>query len=225
MVLTVAVTVICGFYTGRWQGEQQSIAAAQRLQALPTTIGDWVMSEEISLGKSEVTMLEIAGRYLCRRYRHRQTQEEVNLVILVGPSGKMIVHTPEVCFGGLNYVCDTGRLRVAFETRSGKETERADDTFWKVIFRDQRPQGGSVVFYYALSGGAGWIASDNPRGEFRGQRFIYKIQVESMTPRKQKLEDDDTVARFLDDALPMLDDMMSGNDTVSEHDTMRGEVQ
>ncbi|MGL4942903.1 MAG: exosortase-associated EpsI family protein [Thermoguttaceae bacterium] len=213
IVLTVAVTGICGVYTGRWQSEKPMVLAAERLKTLPTTIGEWEMYEETTLKPNEVAMLEVEGRYLTRRYRHRQTQEDVGLMILIGPSGKMIVHTPEVCLGGVDYVCDAGRLRVAIASHSEKTTLSNEDSFWKVSFQRQSSRGDRVLFYYALSSGGDWVASDNPRMEFRGCQFLYKIQLDTKVPPGESptLTSTDAAARFLDDALPTIDAIIKGS--------------
>lgn len=195
----LGTTVYCGWLTERWAPFAGLDETRDVLKSLPMTIGDWEAEEELSLAKGDITMLRIENGYISRQYRNSRNQATVNLVIMVGQTGRVVVHTPETCFGGRNYEKEDGKEVIVFPIEDYSGSGPPDDKFWKVNFVNRAAQGGTISFYYATSVGDAWVASDNPRNLFRRYRYAYRIQAESRVEGEA-----DNVAEFLTDCLPVI---------------------
>ncbi len=200
-VLTLAVTVYCGNLTGRFGNSHKQQEAGKLLKELPMTIGDWVAEKEELLPKTDVDQLEIENGYICRRYRNSKSHSEVFLTLMVGPTGRIVVHTPEFCFGGKNYTKEEGRTPVSFPIVAPAANAPTDDTFWQVNFINKDIQADKISFYYGVSTGQTWVAVENPRSEFSRYRFVYKMQTEALGAASGTA---DVASAFLTDALPTI---------------------
>ena len=200
-IITVATSFYSASMTGRW-GDFQGIAEARAaLKDLPLEIGHWKAEAERDLGDTAVNMLRISDSYIFRSYRNDLTQEIVHLTLMVGPTGRITTHTPEICFGGRDYEMESARFRVPIgvQLSSGEEIE---DIFWRVDFVGRSLDvNNRISFYWAVSTGGAWNAIENPRWHFRTYRYVYKIQAEAYSGTG---EEGDTVRRFLEDCLPTI---------------------
>jgi len=205
-VFTVAITLYSDERTGRRGGEFRGIEEVRAaLKTLPLEIdgavGTWVAEGERSLDRASIVMLRIQDSYIFRTYTNTITQEEVHLTLMAGPTGRITVHTPEVCFGNRDVERETERTRVPFNVQlaSGEEIE---DMFWRIDFVGRTlDMNNRFTFYWAVSTGGPWEARNNPRGDFRAYRFVYRIQVEASF---SLAKEGDAISRFLADALPTI---------------------
>lgn len=202
-VLMLAITAYCGMLTERWTPFTGLSDARAKLKELPLTIGDWEAEGEGVLAKEDVIMLQIENGYISRRYKNSKTQAVVNLVLMIGKTGLIVVHTPEVCFGGKNYEKEETRSVVSFPIVDYSGVGPTDDEFWKVNFVNRAAQGGTISFYYGVSVGDSWIAAENPRSSLQRFRYVYKIQAEAMVDGET-----DNVHLFLSDCLPTIHEYM-----------------
>lgn len=199
-VVGIAMTLYSGTMTGRWQAFSGLEDARKVLKDLPPVIGDWEMKSENEMASDEVTILQIQNGYVSRIYQHSGTKTIVHLVIMVGPTGRVVVHTPEICFGGKDYTKEDERTSVPISVSSIDGTRDLEDTFWKVDFVNRSLDlHGRISFYYAVSVGDTWIATERPRQTFQSYRYIYKLQVQAHTEAER-----DTVKEFLEDCLPTI---------------------
>jgi len=215
VMFTAAVTGYSGLMTGRWGTFRGKEEAALAMKSLPMKIGNWeagVWRErnwtpgvERELDDHSVTTLQIQNSYLFRTYRNTVTQEEVHFTLLVGPAGRITVHTPDICFGGRDYEKESERVRIPINVQlpSGKEIA---DEFWRIDFVGRSLTiNNRISFYYAVSTGEDWRAIENPRWTFRTYRYVYKLQAQAYSGSG---EDGDTVKKFLDDCLPTIHEHM-----------------
>jgi len=164
-------------------------------------IGDWKAADEGESDKTAVTMLRIQGSYVFRAYRNSMTQAVVYVTILVGPTGKVTVHTPEVCFGGKDYEKDAARSSVQISVQ--RNEDEVVDSFWKINFTGRSLDvNNRISFYYAVSTGNAWEAVENPRSTFQAYRYVYKLQAEAFSGSGDA--DGDVVNNFLSDCLPTI---------------------
>jgi hypothetical protein len=194
------ITIYVGVKTARWTNFSGLDEARARLHELPLTIGDWKANGENELLEADVTSLQIQNGYISRRYKNTKTQFEVYITIMIGKTGIVVVHSPEICFGGRDYKKDEkGRIPVQFPILDfvGKPTD--ENTLWKVKFVNNSARGGVISFYYGASVGNGWVAEENPRMKFSGFRYAYKIQVQAAEDGQ-----DDIAKMFLSDCLPTI---------------------
>lgn len=203
-VIILGVSYYCGAQTGRW-GAFTGITESQNLlKQLPLQIGDWTAEKDLELDKASIAELHIQNSYIHRIYKNARTQASVYLTIMVGPTGRVTVHTPEICFGGRDYTKDAERTSVVFPSTMGG----ADDAFWQVGFTNDAIGGAGssrISFYYAISVGKEWAAEQNPRDVFRKYRYAYKIQAQA-----QAGGDTDNVKEFLQDCLPTIHQHLRG---------------
>ena len=200
-VITVAMTVYSATLTGRFGGFMGITEARAGIKALPMEIVHWQAEKEREIGDGAVAMLRIQDSYILRTYKNTATGDEVHVTLMVGPSGKVSVHNPEICFGGRDYKMESARSRVPIGVllSSGDEI---DDTFFRVDFVGQSLDvNNRISFYWGISTGDAWDAVENPRFHFRRFRYVYKLQAEAYSGTGA---DNDTVKRFLEDCLPTI---------------------
>ena len=200
VAITVVVTVYAGNLSGRWGAFSGLDEARAALRALPMEIGDWKAEKEGELDKTAVTMLRIQDSYVFRTYKNSEGTV-VHVTFMVGPTGKITVHTPEVCFGGKDYEKDAARTSVQIHVQ--REEDEVVDSFWRISFTGRSmDMNNRISFYYAVSPGDTWSAVESPRSTYQMYRYVYKIQVEAYSG----ISDDgrDNVRKFLEDCLPTI---------------------
>ncbi|MDR1922780.1 MAG: EpsI family protein [Planctomycetaceae bacterium] len=197
-----AITVYNGFMMARWSSFTGLDDARKRLQELPLTIGDWTSGGDEKLNSDDVTSLQIENSYITRRYKNTKSNREVLITIMVGKTGIVVVHTPEICFGGRDYKKDEkGRAAIPFPILDFTGKNSNENTLWKVQFINNSARGGVISFYYGISVGDAWVADEDPRSKFQTFRYAYKIQVQASNDGQ-----DDIAKTFLTDCLPTIRD-------------------
>ena len=168
--------------------------AAEKLESLPRQFGDWEACGERRLDENTEKMLECAG-HISRRYVNRRTNAEISMIVLLGPSGPIAVHTPEICFSSRDY-----------ETKQAREAIQIDDQnqLWNVTFRSLKLDAESLSVYYGWSVGDKWAAADDPRYDFAGSPYLYKIQLAGTATLGNAGKSNDDCRVFLSDFLPVL---------------------
>ena len=201
-VVTVAITLYAGTLTGRWGTFRGMDEARASLKLLPMEIGKWKAEEERQIGEQAVAMLQIQDSYIFRSYKNSDTQDTIHLTLMVGPAGRITVHTPDICFGGRNYEKESQRTRVPISVQPQSGDREVKDELWRIDFVGRSLDvNNRISFYYAVSTGDAWQAVENPRWYFRTNRYVYKIQAEAYSGVG---DEDDTVKRFLEDCLPTI---------------------
>jgi hypothetical protein len=205
LAMTVMITVYVGVtLTGRWRPFAGLDEARAALKELPMQIGDWQAEKEGELDATSITMLRIQDSYVYRVYKNARTQAVVHLTIMVGPTGIITVHTPEICFGGKDYDKDGTRTRIRINVQ--REEDEIDDFFWRTNFTGRSlDTNNRISFYYAVSPGDTWNAVEVPRATYQTYRFVYKLQAEALTGTDGS---GDTVKNFLEDCLPTIHEYM-----------------
>jgi hypothetical protein len=203
-VVTLGMMVYSGTQTGRWSQFSGLIDAQKAVKELPKEIGDWEAEGEDQLLDSEtIAMLQIQDGYLVRAYRNTKTQAVIYMVLMVGPTGRVVVHTPEICFGGKDYQKEDTRSSVTVPVTTTDDSGEWEDSFWRVDFIKQGLRYVRISFYYSVCTGQQWTATENPRYTFRSYRYAYKIQIQSVTEG-----DSDNVKKFLEDCLPTIHEFL-----------------
>jgi hypothetical protein len=204
IITTFCMTVYSGMQTGRWSPFKGLPEARTALRELPKEINGWEMvGEDQKLDNDTITMLQIQEGYIARSYRNNITQTIIHLVLMVGPTGRVVVHTPEICFGGKDYQKEENRVSVTIPVVLQDNPTESDDTFWKVDFVNRGLKRDTISFYYSVSLGKSWIATENPRSAFQFSRYAYKIQVQALSDGET-----DNVKVFLQDCLPTIHEFL-----------------
>ncbi len=194
--LTVVSGVVHGRLSNRWGPPADVVAAAKALKSVPDAIGPWQKEADEKLTEQVEEMLECAG-YLQRTYRNRDTQQRVNVAILLGPPGPISVHTPEICYSSQDYTISEPTRRVELHTDPG-----LNHTLWMTTFRSNDLEGTILRVYYAWSDGGRWAALDQPRFSMADRPYLYKIQLAGHLPPGADSEEGDSGRSFLEDFLP-----------------------
>jgi hypothetical protein len=184
-LLGILLTAITGYTYGRlsqrWGPSVDMLAAGDHLQTMPMQIGDWQVLDELTMSDAAIELLECAG-YTTRRYQHQQTGDTTTISLIVGPSGPIAVHTPEICYSSRAHTLEE-KATVA-TIGNGDETSQSENdlggspqTLWKTTFRSNDLLGDRLRVYYGWSLGTTWEASKNPRYKFGGKPLLYKLQI------------------------------------------------
>lgn len=180
-------------------------AATEQLQRIPDTIGSWT-SEEGTLTAEEIKAAGING-YIRREYKDHTTGYRVNLTLLCGLSGPMSVHPPTACFEGVGYSLCSGPVVVSAST----STSHSKAEFNKSAFRQGDSAFPEVVrVFWAWGHNGPWQAPQNPRLEFRGQPFLYKLYLTDRTTDDAEARTLPQIETFLDVALPVIEESLYG---------------
>lgn len=197
-VLTLLSGVIQGRMSNRWGPPPDMLAAAEKLEEIPSRFGNWELEASDKLAPSVEAMLECTG-YVFRTYVNQETGETVRVAILVGPSGPMSVHTPEICFSSRDYTTLTERSRLSISNDGSPK-----ENFWGLTFRANNLESDVLRVCYGWSTGRRWTAPEDPRFEYAAYPFLYKIQLAASLPPHADLEVRDPCQEFLKDFSPVL---------------------
>lgn len=190
-VLVAAAGAVHGVWSGRWSSGDPLAEPVARLAGVPKTLGDWD-GEDQTLGEKQQEKAGIGG-YVLRRYRHRQSGEQVTLFLVCGRPGPISVHTPDVCYEG------TGFARVGAvgaKAAAGAAFQAAD-------FREQNtPVPARLRVWWSWSADGAWTTPKSPRWTFARAPALYKLYAVQRTLKPDG--DADAVAGFVETLMPEL---------------------
>jgi hypothetical protein len=170
LALLSLAALVHGVWTGRWQTGHALEDAIARVREVPLAFGDW-KAEELPADHEEFTRAGASG-YWRRLYRNCQSGEAVTVLLMCGRAGKMAVHTPDLCYGGVGYEM------VGEPARAAIPAAGAPAEFWSARFRKPGPAGDSALrIHWAWSTGAAWEGPERPRWYFAGAPFLYKLYI------------------------------------------------
>lgn len=192
--LLVVSGVVHGLLTDRWVPPEDLKAAASRMDNIPLTFGDWD-GQELKVSASSVDPM--LARHLDRKYVNRLTGEAVTIALVVGRSGPVSIHTPEVCYGASGYVI-TPLADTSIPGR--QESFYAMDALRSRVGDDTR-----IRLYWAWNAGQGWMTSHSPRVDFAKHRILYKIYVTRELTTTGEPTREDVCVSFMRSFLPILD--------------------
>jgi hypothetical protein len=198
-LLTLASGLVYARVTHRWGASDDMEAAGRALESFPAKFGPaerWQMRSDETLDESNVKMLQCAG-YVARRYENRQTGESVQVLVLLGPTGPISVHTPEICYPSREYAQEGSRQPVAIQDSVGNEHR-----VWAATFVRNDVSKTRLHVYYGWSTGGVWSAPGSPRFAFAGRPHLYKIQLTVAMPSGRTHGGEDAGVRFLRDFIP-----------------------
>jgi hypothetical protein len=169
---TVATGVVTGTLGNRWQRPHDLSAVAKSLDKLAATpqVGPWRLKETSHLGPEIAKLLHTSGDISCK-YVNEQTGDTVDMVVLVGETGPLSTHSPEVCYSSREY-------QVVSEPESQKiESAAGPAEFLSMTLSSDGLDGSLLRVWYAWHNGTQWRAPRNARIALRAEPFLYKIQI------------------------------------------------
>jgi Protein of unknown function (DUF3485) len=199
--LTLGGGYVDGLRANRWGVQVDFGPAAKSLRELPPQIGDWRLSSSQELDADVRRILQCAGHVNCTYANSKG--DAVNVAIVLGPSGPISVHTPEICYSSRDF--DIAQEAATVQVRP---EQSPDEAFWALTMKSKSPGGGLLRVYYAWSLGQEWQAPYQPRFAYGGQPLLYKIQLASLVASESLQSGRDPCLEFLKDLLPVLDKVL-----------------
>lgn len=197
--LTVFSGVLRGRMDARWGGEEMT-AAANRVESIPQSLGNWQAAELHNLDEAAKRMLRCEGDVV-GSYVDQSSNDLVSMVFLVGPTGPLAVHTPDVCYGSSNFtIAEKKRKKVIIDS------EGESHEFSVITFKENRAGNRLFRVYYAWNHDGEWKSPPHPRTSFAGIPMLFKIQIATNVILQTK-DEVDAGERFLQQNLPLLDEI------------------
>ncbi|MEM8946768.1 MAG: hypothetical protein AAGD11_16460 [Planctomycetota bacterium] len=188
LALTIGPAILHGRFSNRWETPANLDEAGVRLHELPRQIGSWRNQEDqrqLSVGVRRE--LGLVGHFH-RRYFHANSGQRLDVLLMVGPPGRLVRHPPEVCYANLanERVGDLETLELIGQADA--------HSFRLLNFRRVvQPAGGEFSVAYAFAThNANWQTPNSPRMAFGAQPLLYKVQVlsdRSAVAARQDIED------------------------------------
>jgi hypothetical protein len=201
--LVIGAGVVQGLQSDRWRRSSDVDQAVQRLQKVPTSLGDW-QGEPQAIEEEDLRRAGIQG-HAYYRYRNAVTGDVVNMLIVCGRPGPISVHTPDVCYSGAGYEA-TGKQ---FTKEVPVEGDRTISV-WGLRFKAPTTAGASQIEVdWAWNAGNGWVAADVARWKFSGQKALYKLYVVRTLPALAADKKKDPSVSFLQTFLPELEKVLA----------------
>lgn len=209
LLATALVTVIVissGFAAGtlanRWSDRAELNEVAKSLKTLPEACGEWRLISETEIDPEIVEMLACTG-YLNRSYRRQGAHDTVHVAIVVGPPGRIAVHTPEICYVSQGFHLEQAPVRRSFELPDGS---RGEFTYTSFLPDAIGPESESrLIAYHAFSDGGSWQSPERPRFAFGGRPYLMKLQLAGRTEADSTQHVSDPCRNFLEAFLPVLE--------------------
>ena len=181
--LTIAPAILEGLYANRWGNPPDFAAAADQLKGFPQEFGAWkFVSDGDPVSEYVARELGLAG-YISRSYAHRENGSVVSLLLMVGQSGPLLRHPPNVCYA------NRANEQVGEMTTFHVETTKPASQFNLLEYR--RPQSltnDRFLVAYSMAASPTWSAPRMPRVEFGGAKKLYKVQLLTLLDPSQDHE-------------------------------------
>jgi hypothetical protein len=196
--VTVASGVVQGMRSNRWGPSDTLLQAGARIKKVPQEFGAWEMAKDDKMDDAAFNVLQPAG-YIQRLYFNRDSGEAIRVIVLVGKSGPLSVHTPEICLAGQDHQPQGPRQAITIPNATG-----GAETVWKTAFRMKGIDAQELDVYYAWSPGGHWSATESPRFAYATTPVLYKLQLSSQVHSGSTGNACDPAIQFLTDFLPVL---------------------
>lgn len=195
-LLLIGGGVVDGFITHRWSPSDELERATAALENVPATIGEWD-STEIELDERSMRVAAATGA-LKRTYTNRDTNDWISVTVMCGPHGPISLHPPTVCFVGAGWELDSDA-----ETADVPFQQDSTCEFWQADFsKSESQQQQTIVTNWGWNNGSGWKASANPRFEYAGSPYLFKLYFTStahLATGEKKAVRDEFMRQFLNE--------------------------
>lgn len=199
VVLIVITAIVQGRWTERWSTFPELELYAQQLKKVPLQIEDWV-GEDAPETDENKRILELAGAVgsLSRMYRNGRN-EQVSIFIVCGRLDDVFFHTPDRCYPAAGFETSGDVTKQSVEIGS----EVVD--FKTAMFLKADPNGSqNLRIYWSFNANGPWVAPDEYRWSFQGQRALYKIYVVTPVGARDATVDQNPAIDFIHVLMPEL---------------------
>jgi len=201
VALIASLTYWESIYSDRWA--DSSVDAAEfgkRFAHVPMEIGPWI-GEDNEVGAET---LDVAGavNHISRTYTNAETEERVDLWLVVGHSRDIGRHTPDVCYPSQGFAQDGDVIRQKLEPANDPPAE-----VFTARFRSEGAGGLSRRVFWAWNEnveGSMWEAPGNVRTRFGNNTALYKMYFTAGMPDKNQPVGENTAYHFAEMMLPIV---------------------
>ena len=206
--LAVGATLYSGLLHGRIRHEfglgEDLTEQVRLVKSLPSEFGQtedgrpaWVIvGEPQALDDDIVDLLECAGHYQAMYRSTLRPDWVVQLLVMVGPPGPLLGHSPAVCYpaSGARYLSGPERVEFANENEEDVELQ-------VMLFEQGKLYKRRVKVGYAFSVGENFLSPDNIWMTLGRAPYLYKIQLHCALPPGNEIDDvqDDPLVAFMGD--------------------------
>ncbi len=207
IVIVVALTLASGLIQGRladrWGPPPAVYAAAEKIDGLPKTVKGPSRTWEI-LDSDELTEIEKNTlkpiNYFSRRYKCTTGESQFGSVVraslLIGLTGPMSVHSPEICYSAQDFPIAEPKRRI--------DIGNSGDRFWAETVSSNDAERGTLRVYWGWSTGKSWAAPNDARFHFAGSPYLYKLQLACSESGGIDGSSGDACKDFLEDFVPLV---------------------
>ena len=194
--LTIIPTIVDGQRRHRWGQDTETLELAQRLDAIPKKIGDWECTDEAELDSASEKLLTPINS-ISRTYFNQREKINVNLFVLMGPTGPTAVHTPDICFDSREFKKIGNRKSISVGTDTSA-SQKSNSKFFRTEFRsrDINEEGLKSIYGWRTTDGP-WLASKQPRWAFADNRYLFKLQATAKFPSAETMKDSRILENFV----------------------------
>ncbi len=173
ILMTALPALLQGRFMNRWGEPPNLNAAANRLKQFPREVSIWRNEIDQSPLSDEVCQELGLEEHFHRQYRRANSTGHLEVLLMVGPPGRLVRHPPSVCYANRanRQVGEAFSLEIV--TKSGKHD------FQVLRFRKTSGPVQSefwVAYAYAAEGGT-WSTPSSPRMAYGAVPVLYKLQV------------------------------------------------
>jgi hypothetical protein len=213
VVLIASLTVWESVYSDRFTGSSISAEEFNRIfERVPKEVGPWV-GEDNPVAKET---LKTAGAvsHVSRTYTNQDTNEKVDLWLIVGHSRDISRHTPDICYPSQGFAMDGTQMRQPIRPDGASE----DSNFHTARFKKESAlgTGGPLVrVFWAWNPNTEdekkWVAPDNSKLAFGNNSAIYKMYFTSGMNERDESVTENTAYKFARIMLPEVNEALFAN--------------
>lgn len=206
VVLIASLTFWESVYSDRFTGSSINVEEFnKRFAGLPMEVGPWV---GVNNPVTEET-LNTAGAvsHVSRTYTNQQTNDKVDVWLVVGHARDISRHTPDICYPSQGFAMDGTQLKQPITPDSSTE----DANFHTARFKKEASLGAGgplVRVFWAWNPNNDdekqWVAPDSSRLAFGNNRALYKLYFTSAMKDREESVTDNTAYKFAKMMLPVV---------------------
>jgi len=198
LALVLGAGLVHGEWTDRWRLTDDLTEMARRLESLPMTIGDWTGTS----GQISAADMRTAGATgsVLRRYRNVKTGEEASVMMLCGPPGNIVNHTPDICYPSQGYALGEPAV---FRTPADATSGEAE--FLTAIANRSGSAPSVLRIFWSWNDAKGWRTPNAPFWTFAAAPVLCKLYVVRETGGETVAPENDPAREFLAVLLPAID--------------------
>ena len=195
-ILTVIPTIVDGQRRFRWGQDTETLELAEKINAIPKNFGDWECTSESELSPTSLQLLTPFNS-ITRTYYNQREKINVNLFVLLGPTGPTAVHTPDICFDSREYKKIGDRKAISVDMDSNR-SRKSNSKFFRTEFKSRNIEEQGLKSIYAWRDSDGpWSAAEQPRWSFADNRYLFKLQATARFPSVEAMKDSRVLENFV----------------------------